>query len=107
METTTKLLAGTVLLVALMCSACGSVPPATDYVAFYEKPREATSAKVGDKSGEVCKTQILSNPILTFGESGYYKAAKDGDISTISTVSDSWVQIGGLFLKHCTKVTGT
>ncbi len=96
-----------VLTLGLVGCAATTVPPSTSFISFEKKPREATSSEVGDKSGEVCKTSILMIAPLTFGESGYYKAAKKAGVDNIASVSDSWTQIGPLFLQHCTIVTGS
>lgn len=107
MENKTKLIVAVAAVLALGVSACaGGPPPATSLFSFEKKPREVTGAEMGDKTGKVCKSQVLG--FLTFGESGYYKAAKDGNITTISAVSDSWTQIlPAIYTKHCTIVSGS
>jgi hypothetical protein len=101
------------LLVALIALSLGLVgcvttfPTAPSAFSFEKKPRKATASKVGEKSGEVCQTSILRLAPLTFGEKGYYKAAKNAGVSNIASVSDSYTQFLFLYSRHCTIVTGS
>ena len=92
-----KIMAGlTAIAVALMLSACTTVTPMC-----------ATSNAVGKKVGESSFTMILGIPLPLFTQDiGIQAAAKNGNITKISTVDSKFYTILGFYSKVSTVVTG-
>ena len=85
----------TAIAAALMLSACTTVTPMC-----------ATSNAVGSKVGEATCTLILGSPIASVSDISIKAAAKNGNITRISTVDKKVYSIGYLYQVVTTVVTG-
>lgn len=103
-----KLLAIPVVLLGLTgCAgfAFGSNQPVGGLYTSAQTGLHVTENNIGKKKGEACATSILG--LVTTGDASIRAAADAGNISRISSVDTSMMNVLGIYAKFCTIVSGT
>ena len=66
--------------------------------------QSATSNQTGNRTGESCATSILG--LVATGDSSIETARRNGGITLVSSVDESYSTILGIYSKACTIVRG-
>ncbi len=106
----TKILFGGALLLGALSSGCAHYAFASkpvgmaSLVASTQMNEAVTPNKLGAKHGESCAKSVLG--IVTWGDASAATAAKNGGISMVSSVDNSYLNVLGVFAKYCAAVSG-
>jgi len=98
---------GAVALVVAFCSGCAmsNSAPVTGFAyTSAQGATNATSNKVGTKTGESCATSYVG--VVGLGDASIAAAAKAGGVTKISSVDSNNTGIIGVYAKNCTVVSG-
>ncbi|MCM2322106.1 MAG: TRL-like family protein [Oligoflexia bacterium] len=100
---TTRILA---VLLAFVCAGCASIRSPLIGLAYTEVQagHSVASNQAGNRVGEACATSILG--LVAQGDASIETARRNGAITMITSVDDSFTTYVGVWSKYCTIVRG-
>lgn len=96
------------LFFPLLISACAGINPRATSSGFLYNDTEysltGTSNVAGNRVGEACSSSILG--LVAWGDTSIETARRNGGITMITSIDESFLNYGGVYSKSCVILRG-